>query len=116
MKTVSRPLSALSVLTFFPSSSAQAPLTTALLRATRLTSCSILGVCLAYFESKFNPVAVYENLRGSYTGFGLFQIRDIDWCDRGKNLCHMSCSGMSPPSVPHWGTGDHGIELGVLPS
>ncbi|XP_011355691.1 lysozyme-like protein 4 [Pteropus medius] len=56
-------------------------------------------VCLAYFESKFNPAAVYENLRGSYTGFGLFQIRDTDWCDRGKNLCHMSCSALLKPDL-----------------
>ncbi|XP_016018792.1 lysozyme-like protein 4 [Rousettus aegyptiacus] len=56
-------------------------------------------VCLAYFESKFNPVAVYENLRGSYTGFGLFQIRDTDWCDKGKNLCHTACSALLRPDL-----------------
>ncbi|KAH0503448.1 Lysozyme-like protein 4 [Microtus ochrogaster] len=44
-------------------------------------------VCLAYFESKFNLSAVYENSKAGYTGFGLFQIRDSDWCDHGKNLC-----------------------------
>ncbi|ELK25116.1 Lysozyme-like protein 4 [Myotis davidii] len=49
-------------------------------------------VCLAYFESKFNPVAVYENIDGLYTGYGLFQIRNPDWCDRGRNRCHVSCS------------------------
>ncbi|EDL76833.1 lysozyme-like 4 (predicted), isoform CRA_b [Rattus norvegicus] len=43
-------------------------------------------VCLAYFESKFNPSAVYENSRDGSTGFGLFQIRDNEWCDHGKNL------------------------------
>ncbi|KAM7062690.1 lysozyme-like protein 4 isoform 1-T4 [Molossus nigricans] len=51
-------------------------------------------VCLAYFESKFNPMAVYENTRDSYTGFGLFQIRNPDWCDKGKNRCHVSCSAL----------------------
>ncbi|KAK2090048.1 hypothetical protein P7K49_031304 [Saguinus oedipus] len=51
-------------------------------------------VCLAYFESKFNPTAVYENTHDGYTGFGLFQIRGSDWCgDRGRNRCHVSCSG-----------------------
>ncbi|XP_024421463.1 lysozyme-like protein 4 [Desmodus rotundus] len=56
-------------------------------------------VCLAYFESKFNPVAVYENLRESYTGFGLFQIRNPDWCDKGRNLCHVSCSALLNPNL-----------------
>ncbi|CAO2633147.1 Lysozyme-like protein 4 [Lemmus lemmus] len=59
-------------------------------------------VCLAYFESKFNPSAVYENLQGGYTGFGLFQIRDSDWCDHGKNLCSVSCSGGSFHPSGHW--------------
>lgn len=58
----------------------------------------LLGVCLAYFESKFNPSAMYENSQGGYTGFGLFQIRDSEWCDHGRNLCSASCSGGSPPS------------------
>ncbi|XP_019063101.1 lysozyme-like protein 4 isoform X2 [Fukomys damarensis] len=31
---------------------------------------------LAYFESKFNPSAVYEDVQEGVTGFGLFQIRD----------------------------------------
>ncbi|XP_040595575.1 lysozyme-like protein 4 isoform X3 [Mesocricetus auratus] len=52
-------------------------------------------VCLAYFESKFNPSAVYENSEEGYTGFGLFQIRDSEWCDHGRNLCNLSCSGGS---------------------
>ncbi|XP_038287933.1 lysozyme-like protein 4 isoform X1 [Canis lupus familiaris] len=56
-------------------------------------------VCLAYFESKFNPMAIYENLPGGYTGYGLFQIRDWDWCDRGRNLCHMSCSALLNPNL-----------------
>ncbi|XP_054450511.1 lysozyme-like protein 4 [Pteronotus mesoamericanus] len=56
-------------------------------------------VCLAYFESKFNPVAVYENLRESYTGFGLFQIRNPDWCDKGTNRCHVSCSALLNPNL-----------------
>ncbi|KAF5921751.1 hypothetical protein HPG69_012922 [Diceros bicornis minor] len=56
-------------------------------------------VCLAYFESKFNPEAIYENTRGGYTGFGLFQIRDNDWCDRGKNLCHEYCSALLNPNL-----------------
>ncbi|EGW04107.1 Lysozyme-like protein 4 [Cricetulus griseus] len=51
-------------------------------------------VCLAYFESKFNPSAMYENSQGGYTGFGLFQIRDSEWCDHGRNLCSASCSVM----------------------
>ncbi|XP_021103512.1 lysozyme-like protein 4 [Heterocephalus glaber] len=37
------------------------------------------GVCLAYFESKFNPSAVYENAQDGSTGFGLFQIQDRKW-------------------------------------
>lgn len=52
-------------------------------------------MCLAYFESKFNPSAVYENSEEGYTGFGLFQIRDSEWCDHGRNLCNLSCSGGS---------------------
>lgn len=67
-------------------------------------------MCLAYFESKFNPEAVYENVRDAYVGFGLFQIRNTNWCDNGKNLCHVSCSGRSltcppPPrsTLGHWG-------------
>lgn len=50
-------------------------------------------------------MAIYENLPGGYTGYGLFQIRDWDWCDRGRNLCHMSCSGRCPPTdtLGHWG-------------
>ncbi|XP_008569515.1 PREDICTED: lysozyme-like protein 4 [Galeopterus variegatus] len=56
-------------------------------------------VCLAYFESKFNPTAVYENSRGGYTGYGLFQIRDSDWCDHGRNRCRMSCSGLLNPDL-----------------
>lgn len=60
----------------------------------------LLGVCLAYFESKFNPSAVYENTKGGYTGFGLFQIRSSEWCDHGKNLCSVSCSGGSLPFHP----------------
>uniref|UniRef100_A0A4X1TLS8 Lysozyme like 4 n=1 Tax=Sus scrofa TaxID=9823 RepID=A0A4X1TLS8_PIG len=62
-------------------------------------SCSVLGVCLAYFESKFNPTAVYDNLRGDYTGYGLFQIRNHDWCDHGKNRCHVSCSALLNPNL-----------------
>ncbi|KAM5233829.1 lysozyme-like protein 4 [Hipposideros larvatus] len=54
-------------------------------------------VCLAYFESKFNPEAVYENVHEAYVGFGLFQIRNNDWCDRGRNLCHVSCSDLLDP-------------------
>ncbi|XP_019486744.1 PREDICTED: lysozyme-like protein 4 [Hipposideros armiger] len=54
-------------------------------------------VCLAYFESKFNPEAVYENVHEAYMGFGLFQIRNNDWCDRGRNLCHVSCSDLLDP-------------------
>ncbi|XP_066102061.1 lysozyme-like protein 4 [Saccopteryx bilineata] len=56
-------------------------------------------VCLAYFESKFNPEAVYENVRGSYMGYGLFQIHDNDWCDNGRNRCHMSCSALLNPNL-----------------
>ncbi|XP_012315548.2 lysozyme-like protein 4 [Aotus nancymaae] len=57
-------------------------------------------VCLAYFESKFNPTAVYENTRDGYTGFGLFQIRGSDWCgDHGRNRCHMSCSALLNPNL-----------------
>lgn len=55
----------------------------------------LLGVCLAYFESKFNPSAVYEDPQDGSTGFGLFQIRDNEWCDHGKNLCRVSCTGGS---------------------
>lgn len=64
----------------------------------------LLGVCLAYFESKFNPSAVYENSQCGYTGYGLFQIRDNEWCDHGKNLCKVSCTGGSLPSQlsGHW--------------
>ncbi|XP_004676333.1 PREDICTED: lysozyme-like protein 4 [Condylura cristata] len=56
-------------------------------------------VCLAYFESKFNPTAVYDNMHGDFTGFGLFQIRNNDWCDHGKNLCHMSCADLLNPDL-----------------
>ncbi|XP_076986509.1 lysozyme-like protein 4 [Tamandua tetradactyla] len=56
-------------------------------------------VCLAYFESKFNPTAVYDNLKENYTGFGLFQIRNNDWCDHGKNRCHMACSDLLNPNL-----------------
>ncbi|XP_036187433.1 lysozyme-like protein 4 [Myotis myotis] len=56
-------------------------------------------VCLAYFESKFNPVAVYEDIDGLYTGYGLFQIRNPDWCDRGRNRCHVSCSALLNPNL-----------------
>ncbi|GAB5576928.1 lysozyme-like protein 4 [Prionailurus iriomotensis] len=56
-------------------------------------------VCLAYFESKFNPTAVYENLQRDYTGYGLFQIPNRDWCDTGKNRCHMSCSALLNPDL-----------------
>ncbi|XP_004368752.2 lysozyme-like protein 4 [Trichechus manatus latirostris] len=56
-------------------------------------------VCLAYFESKFNPSAVYDNLHGDYTGYGLFQIRNNEWCDHGKNLCHVSCSALLNPDL-----------------
>ncbi|XP_002713109.1 lysozyme-like protein 4 [Oryctolagus cuniculus] len=56
-------------------------------------------VCLAYFESKFNPTAVYENAPDGYAGFGLFQIRNDGWCDHGKNLCRMSCSEMLNPNL-----------------
>ncbi|ELW58270.1 lysozyme-like protein 4 [Tupaia chinensis] len=54
-------------------------------------------VCLAYFESKFNPTAVYEN--SGYTGFGLFQIRDTEWCGHGKKRCHVSCSALLNPNL-----------------
>lgn len=60
-------------------------------------------------------MAVYENTRDGYTGFGLFQIRNNVWCDRGKNRCHVSCSGRSPPSIAHRGTGDRSIELRGVP-
>nr|XP_004662172.2 lysozyme-like protein 4 [Jaculus jaculus] len=56
-------------------------------------------VCLAYFESKFNPSAVYENSQGGYTGFGLFQFRDSEWCDHGRNLCSVSCSALLKPDL-----------------
>ncbi|XP_003500727.1 lysozyme-like protein 4 [Cricetulus griseus] len=56
-------------------------------------------VCLAYFESKFNPSAMYENSQGGYTGFGLFQIRDSEWCDHGRNLCSASCSALLNPNL-----------------
>uniref|UniRef100_A0ABK0L7Z5 Lysozyme-like 4 n=1 Tax=Rattus norvegicus TaxID=10116 RepID=A0ABK0L7Z5_RAT len=56
-------------------------------------------VCLAYFESKFNPSAVYENSRDGSTGFGLFQIRDNEWCDHGKNLCSVSCTALLNPNL-----------------
>ncbi|XP_012625703.1 lysozyme-like protein 4 [Microcebus murinus] len=51
-------------------------------------------VCLAYFESKFNPTAVYDNAPGGYTGYGLFQIRSNDWCGHGKSRCHTECSAL----------------------
>ncbi|XP_052580744.1 lysozyme-like protein 4 [Peromyscus californicus insignis] len=56
-------------------------------------------VCLAYFESKFNPSAVYENSQCGYTGYGLFQIRDNEWCDHGKNLCRVSCTALLNPNL-----------------
>ncbi|XP_003794543.1 lysozyme-like protein 4 [Otolemur garnettii] len=56
-------------------------------------------VCLAYFESKFNPTAVYENPQQGYTGFGLFQIRNNGWCGRGKNLCAVQCSALLNPDL-----------------
>ncbi|XP_027442243.1 lysozyme-like protein 4 [Zalophus californianus] len=55
--------------------------------------------CLAYFESKFNPTAVYENLPGGYTGYGLFQIRSYDWCDKGKIRSHTPCSALLNPNL-----------------
>ncbi|MXQ88961.1 hypothetical protein E5288_WYG020041 [Bos mutus] len=56
-------------------------------------------VCLAYFESKFNPMAVYENSRSDFIGYGLFQIRNHDWCDHGRNRCRMSCSALLNPDL-----------------
>ncbi|KAM5292618.1 lysozyme-like protein 4 [Ctenodactylus gundi] len=56
-------------------------------------------VCLAYFESKFNPSAVYENSRDGSTGYGLFQIRANEGCDQGKNLCRVSCSALLNPNL-----------------
>ncbi|XP_039086305.1 lysozyme-like protein 4 isoform X1 [Hyaena hyaena] len=56
-------------------------------------------VCLAYFESKFNPTAVYENFQRDYTGYGLFQIPNRDWCDTGGNRCHVSCSALLNPDL-----------------
>ncbi|KAK2507686.1 hypothetical protein MC885_002801 [Smutsia gigantea] len=56
-------------------------------------------VCLAYFESKFNPTAVHENLHGVYIGFGLFQIRNNSWCEHGKSLCRVSCSALLNPNL-----------------
>ncbi|XP_052045721.1 lysozyme-like protein 4 [Apodemus sylvaticus] len=56
-------------------------------------------VCLAYFESKFNPSAVYEHPQDGSTGFGLFQIRDNEWCDHGKNLCSVSCTALLNPNL-----------------
>ncbi|XP_015344926.1 lysozyme-like protein 4 [Marmota marmota marmota] len=56
-------------------------------------------VCLAYYESKFNPSAVYENEITGHTGFGLFQIREDLWCDHGKNLCGVSCSELLNPDL-----------------
>ncbi|KAI5932099.1 Lysozyme-like protein 4 [Manis javanica] len=56
-------------------------------------------VCLAYFESKFNPTAVYQNLHGGYMGLGLFQIYNNNWCDRGKNLWPMLCSALLNPNL-----------------
>lgn len=50
-------------------------------------------MCLAYFESKFNPSAVYENRRDGSLGYGLFQIHDRKWCGPGRNLCNVDCSG-----------------------
>lgn len=75
----------------------------------------LLGVCLAYFESKFNPSAVYENTQGGYTGFGLFQIRNSDWCDHGKNLCAVSCSGGSFSLQPPGTGGCRGDGAGCWP-
>ena len=46
-------------------------------------------------------MAVYENSRSDFIGYGLFQIRNHDWCDHGRNRCHMSCSGRS--LLPCWG-------------
>ncbi|XP_003477050.1 lysozyme-like protein 4 [Cavia porcellus] len=51
-------------------------------------------VCLAYFESKFNPSAVYENRRDGSLGYGLFQIHDRKWCGPGRNLCNVDCSAL----------------------
>ncbi|XP_007463295.1 PREDICTED: lysozyme-like protein 4 [Lipotes vexillifer] len=56
-------------------------------------------VCLAYFECKFNPTAAHDSLRGDYTGYGLFQIHNRDWCDHGKNRCHVSCSALLNPNL-----------------
>ncbi|XP_067611862.1 lysozyme-like protein 4 [Pseudorca crassidens] len=56
-------------------------------------------VCLTYFESKFNPTAAYDSLRGDYTGYGFFQIRNRDRCDHGKNCCHVSCSASLNPNL-----------------
>ncbi|XP_055985551.1 lysozyme-like protein 4 [Sorex fumeus] len=56
-------------------------------------------VCLAYFESKFNPTAIYDNVHGDFMGFGLFQMRNNDWCDHGRNLCHVSCYALLNPNL-----------------
>ncbi|XP_005383605.1 PREDICTED: lysozyme-like protein 4 isoform X2 [Chinchilla lanigera] len=56
-------------------------------------------VCLAYFESKFNPSAVYENEQDDSLGYGLFQIRDNKWCEPGRNLCHVACSELLNPNL-----------------
>uniref|UniRef100_A0A8C9P8C4 Lysozyme like 4 n=1 Tax=Spermophilus dauricus TaxID=99837 RepID=A0A8C9P8C4_SPEDA len=56
-------------------------------------------VCLAYYESKFNPSAVYENEITGHSGFGLFQIREDLWCGHGKNLCGVSCSELLNPDL-----------------
>uniref|UniRef100_A0A8C9E4L4 Lysozyme like 4 n=1 Tax=Phocoena sinus TaxID=42100 RepID=A0A8C9E4L4_PHOSS len=43
--------------------------------------------------------AAYDSLRGDYTGYGLFQIRNRDRCDHGKNRCHVSCSALLNPNL-----------------
>ncbi|MBZ3884406.1 Lysozyme-like protein 4 [Sciurus carolinensis] len=73
-------------------------------------------VCLAYYESKFNPSAVYENEHGGYSGFGLFQIREDLWCEHGRNLCAVSCSGRSPPFILRWSSGGCRATLEGWPS
>lgn len=55
-----------------------------------------LGICMAYYESRYNTTAQTVLEDGS-TDYGIFQINSYTWCRRAKlqekNRCHVACSG-----------------------
>lgn len=55
-----------------------------------------LGLCMAYYESRYNTTAETVLKDGSID-YGIFQINSFTWCrnakKRQKNHCHVACSG-----------------------